>query len=124
MTQFLFQFGSKLFNRESDQLEEEQEEEVEWPSHLRKNVEEVLKSDESLSEGDISLMRKVLQTKLIASTSNVEVVRNDPKSPLYSIKKFEELRLPENLLKGLYNMGFSAPSKIQETALPILLANP
>ena len=120
----MFQFGSKLFNREGDQPEEEQEEEVEWPSHLRKNVEEVLKSDESLSEADISLMRKVLRTKLIASTSNVEVVRNDPKSPLYSIKTFEELRLPENLLKGLYAMGFSAPSKIQETALPILLANP
>lgn len=123
MIQFLFQFGSKLFNREGDQPEEE-EEEVEWPSHLRKNVEDVLKSDESLSEADISLMRKVLRTNLIASTSNVEVVRNDPKSPLYSIKTFEELRLPENLLKGLYTMGFSAPSKIQETALPILLANP
>jgi len=31
---------------------------------------------------------------------------------------------PEELLKGLYDMGFSAPSKIQETALPLLLATP
>lgn len=29
-----------------------------------------------------------------------------------------------NLLKGVYGMGFNAPSKIQESALPILLAHP
>lgn len=29
-----------------------------------------------------------------------------------------------NLLKGVYEMGFNAPSKIQETALPTLLADP
>jgi len=28
------------------------------------------------------------------------------------------------LLKGVYEMGFNAPSKIQETALPALLADP
>lgn len=28
------------------------------------------------------------------------------------------------LLKGVYAMGFNAPSKIQETALPTLLADP
>ena len=28
------------------------------------------------------------------------------------------------LLKGVYAMGFNAPSKIQEMALPILLADP
>ena len=32
-------------------------------------------------------------------------------------------RKPE-LLKGVYDMGFNAPSKIQETALPTLLADP
>ena len=29
-----------------------------------------------------------------------------------------------DLLKGIYDMGFSKPSKIQERALPLLLANP
>lgn len=33
------------------------------------------------------------------------------------------LRRPE-LLKGIYAMGFNAPSRIQESALPILLSNP
>lgn len=32
-------------------------------------------------------------------------------------------RKPE-LLKGVYAMGFNTPSKIQETAVPTLLANP
>lgn len=32
-------------------------------------------------------------------------------------------RKPE-LLQGIYSLGFNAPSKIQETALPTLLANP
>lgn len=30
----------------------------------------------------------------------------------------------QELLKGIYDMGFSKPSKIQERALPLLLSNP
>jgi hypothetical protein len=30
----------------------------------------------------------------------------------------------QDLLKGVYTMGFTKPSKIQERALPLLLANP
>lgn len=30
----------------------------------------------------------------------------------------------QELLQGLYGMGFSKPSKIQETALPLLLQDP
>lgn len=33
-------------------------------------------------------------------------------------------RSHQDLLKGLYDLGFSKPSKIQERALPLLLANP
>lgn len=32
-------------------------------------------------------------------------------------------RNPE-LLKGVYNMGFNRPSRIQENALPMMLAQP
>ncbi|KAJ2114200.1 RNA helicase required for poly(A+) mRNA export [Coemansia sp. RSA 922] len=48
----------------------------------------------------------------------------DPNSPLYSAKSFDDLGLHENLLKGVYEMKFTKPSKIQERALPLLLANP
>lgn len=67
-------------------------------------------------------MRKALRSKLLHTNQNVEIVRDDPGNPLYSAKSFEELNIPENLLKGIYDMGFSKPSKIQETALPILLS--
>lgn len=76
------------------------------------------------SAADVSLMRKVLCRGIIESKNNVEILRQDPKSPLYSVKTFEALNLRQELLEGIYNMGFKRPSKIQETALPTLLANP
>ncbi|TFK90663.1 DEAD-domain-containing protein [Polyporus arcularius HHB13444] len=67
-------------------------------------------------------------TDLIKSTFEVSVTladqQADPNSPLFSAKTFEELGLNPDLLKGIYDMGFSKPSKIQERALPLLLANP
>ncbi|GAB6019785.1 DEAD-box helicase Dbp80 [Chamberlinius hualienensis] len=81
-----------------------------------------LDKEESVAEA--SLIRKILRTKLIQTTHNVEIQRKDPNSPLYSVKTFEELNLRPELLKGIYDMGFNKPSKIQETALPTLLANP
>ncbi|KAG8213090.1 P-loop containing nucleoside triphosphate hydrolase protein [Butyriboletus roseoflavus] len=67
-------------------------------------------------------------TDLISSTFEVTVTladqQADPNSPLYSVKSFEQLGLHQDLLKGLYALGFSKPSKIQERALPLLLADP
>ncbi|KAF9060052.1 DEAD-domain-containing protein [Rhodocollybia butyracea] len=67
-------------------------------------------------------------TELINSTFEVSVTladqQADSSSPLYSVKTFEELGLHQDLLKGIYDMGFSKPSKIQERALPLLLSNP
>ncbi|KAI0822529.1 DEAD-domain-containing protein [Trametes gibbosa] len=67
-------------------------------------------------------------TDLIKSTFEVSVTladqQADPNSPLFSAKTFEELGLHQDLLKGIYDMGFSKPSKIQERALPLLLSNP
>ena len=51
-------------------------------------------SDEKpLSKEESSLLTKVLRAKLVESTKEVEVQRKDPKSPLYSVKSFEELQL-------------------------------
>ncbi|KAJ3927827.1 MAG: DEAD-domain-containing protein [Lentinula lateritia] len=69
-----------------------------------------------------------VNTDLINSTFEVSVTladqQADSSSPLYSVKTFEELGLHQDLLKGIYDMGFSKPSKIQERALPLLLSNP
>ncbi|KAF4150623.1 putative ATP-dependent RNA helicase DBP5 [Phytophthora infestans] len=54
--------------------------------------------------------------------AELEVLQNDPNSNLYSAVTFEELNLPDPLLKGVYNMKFAKPSKIQSVALPLILA--
>ena len=38
--------------------------------------------------------------------------------------KFDKPTRAENILQGIYQMRFTKPSKIQEKALPLLLANP
>jgi ATP-dependent RNA helicase DDX19/DBP5 len=48
----------------------------------------------------------------------------DPNNPLYSVKTFAQLNLDESILKGLLNLNFHKPSKIQERALPLLMGNP
>ncbi|KAG8883365.1 RNA helicase required for poly(A+) mRNA export [Tulasnella sp. 332] len=67
-------------------------------------------------------------SELIETSHEVTVTLNEqqanPDSPLHSIKSFEDLGLSPDLLKGLYQMGFQKPSKIQERALPLLLATP
>ncbi|KAF7328023.1 hypothetical protein MKEN_00383200 [Mycena kentingensis (nom. inval.)] len=72
--------------------------------------------------------QKAPNSDLIKSTFEVDVTladqQGDPNSPLYSAKTFEELGLHDDLLKGIYDMGFTKPSKIQERALPLMLANP
>lgn len=73
---------------------------------------------------EVSILNKVLRSSLLNTTSNVEIIRTDPNSPLHSIKRFEELQLDPKLLLGIYDMGFVRPSKIQETALPMLMENP
>jgi superfamily II DNA/RNA helicase len=47
--------------------------------------------------------------------------QSNPDSPLYSVGSFEDLKLRPELLQGVYAMGFNKPSKIQETALPLIL---
>ncbi|XP_063231917.1 DEAD-box helicase Dbp80-like [Bacillus rossius redtenbacheri] len=80
--------------------------------------------EETCGPAEVSLLRKIVRKGLVESIHDIEVQRQNPSSPLYSIKSFDELHLKPELLKGVYNMGFNAPSKIQETAVPTLLADP
>ncbi|OZJ03424.1 hypothetical protein BZG36_03583 [Bifiguratus adelaidae] len=88
-------------------------------------VDEVAGKVENLKTEESSEPRHVT---LIENSNEVEVkladLQADPNSPLYSAKTFEELGLPDELLKGLYAMKFTKPSKIQERALPLLLSDP
>ncbi|XP_071380499.1 ATP-dependent RNA helicase DDX19A isoform X2 [Centroberyx affinis] len=71
-----------------------------------------------------SLLNKLIRHTLVKNRNQVEVLQRDPTSPLYSVKTFEELRLKPQLLQGVYSMGFNRPSRIQENALPMMLAEP
>uniref|UniRef100_A0ABM5EPC1 RNA helicase n=1 Tax=Pogona vitticeps TaxID=103695 RepID=A0ABM5EPC1_9SAUR len=73
---------------------------------------------------EISLLNKLIRKSLVESYHHVEVLQRDPNSPLFSVRTFEELHLKKELLEGIYAMGFNRPSKIQETALPMMLADP
>lgn len=81
-------------------------------------------NSETTNSADASLLMKVIRQGLVESRLDIEIQRKNPNSPLYSVKTFDGLHLKPNLLKGVYTMGFNAPSKIQETALPTLLADP
>ncbi|XP_018319355.1 DEAD-box helicase Dbp80 [Agrilus planipennis] len=79
---------------------------------------------DQFSPAEASLLEKIIRRGLVENKNDIEIQRQDPNSPLHSVKTFEALHLKPNLLKGVYEMGFNAPSKIQETALPTLLADP
>lgn len=73
---------------------------------------------------ETSHLAKLIRHGLVECNFDLEVVRKDPSSPLHSVKSFEQLHLRPELLKGVYQMGFNNPSKIQEQVLPALLADP
>uniref|UniRef100_A0A672NQ33 RNA helicase n=1 Tax=Sinocyclocheilus grahami TaxID=75366 RepID=A0A672NQ33_SINGR len=58
------------------------------------------KSDEEEKEdrASQSLLNKLIRSNVVNNTNQVEVLQRDPNSPLYSVKTFEELRLPQNLI--------------------------
>ncbi|XP_058810972.1 DEAD-box helicase Dbp80-like [Topomyia yanbarensis] len=71
---------------------------------------------------DASLLIKLIRKGLVESKLDLGV--KDPSSPRYLVKTFEALHMNSELLQGVYAMGFNAPSKIQKTAQPTLLADP
>ncbi|MEQ2233574.1 hypothetical protein ILYODFUR_023261 [Ilyodon furcidens] len=71
-----------------------------------------------------SLLNKLIRRSLVKNRNQVEVQQADPSSPLFSVKTFQELRLKPELLQGVFTMGFNRPSRIQENALPMMLAEP
>lgn len=49
--------------------------------------------DRELSAAEKSLLQKIVRTGLITSKHDIEVQRRNPKSPLFSVKSFELLKL-------------------------------
>ncbi|KAF9582356.1 RNA helicase required for poly(A+) mRNA export [Lunasporangiospora selenospora] len=81
-------------------------------------------NDAADDNGEEVITAEERATDLLESSYNVVVKLADNMENIESAKSFEDLGLHEDLLKGLYNMKFAKPSKIQERALPLLLHNP
>lgn len=67
--------------------------------HASATNQEQEETDVPLSLAEMKLLEKKVNTKLRDSGTLV-VDRNDPTSPLHSLKSFEELKLKPELLKG------------------------
>lgn len=52
----------------------------------------------AIPAGDTSLINKIIHQQLVTSKADIEIQHKDPKSPLYSVKTFEALRLWVQLL--------------------------
>ncbi|CAD5122583.1 DgyrCDS10995 [Dimorphilus gyrociliatus] len=93
-----------------------------WDNNDNKEKED--KTKDGATSADLSLLNKLLRSRLVPVKADLEIIQRNPNSPLYSVSSFAELKLNDELLRGVYDMGFNAPSKIQEKALPLLLAEP
>jgi len=82
------------------------------------------KPETSINMEQLSLLNKHTHLRDINYSLILEDDGTNPQSPLHSVKTFEELKLEAQLLNGIYYMGFRRPSRIQERALPQLLAYP
>lgn len=47
----------------------------------------------SSSPAETSFLRKIIRRGLVENKNDLIIQRSDPNSPLYSVKKFEDLRL-------------------------------
>jgi len=50
-------------------------------------------SEEQISPAEKSLLQKIIRKGLVETTKDVEVQRQDPNSPLFSVKTFDALHL-------------------------------
>ncbi|XP_046896061.1 ATP-dependent RNA helicase DDX19A [Hypomesus transpacificus] len=94
------------------------------PQKIENGIKERKEEETEDDKAAQSLLNKLIHSSLVNTTNQVEVLQRDPNSPLYSVKTFEELRLKPQLLRGIYAMGFNRPSRVQENALPMMLAEP
>jgi hypothetical protein len=91
---------------------------------LKKEKEIEDKKNESSEELTKRLQKLALERQKETRHERLKVIQSDQTSHLSSAKTFQELKLPEHLLKAIFEMGFERPSAIQEEALPRILANP
>ena len=108
----------------SAEAAKKREEEEVADAKLKKEKEIEDKKKESSEELTKRLQKLALERQKENRHDRLKVIQSDQTSHLSSAKTFQELNLPDYLLKAIFEMGFERPSAIQEEALPRILANP
>lgn len=107
---------------EEEEAAETAVEVAEAKAKKEKEIEE--KKKESSDELTKRLQKLALDRQKENRHDRLKVIQSDQSSHLSSAKEFQDLKLPEHLLKAIFEMGFERPSAIQEEALPRILADP
>ena len=108
----------------SAEAAKKREEEEVADAKLKKEKEIEDKKKESSEELTKRLQKLALERQKENRHDRLKVIQSDQTSHLSSAKTFQDLNLPDYLLKAIFEMGFERPSAIQEEALPRILANP
>jgi ATP-dependent RNA helicase DDX19/DBP5 len=108
----------------SAEAAKKREEEEVAEAKLKKEKEIEDKKKESSEELTKRLQKLALERQKENRHDRLKVIQSDQTSHLSSAKTFQDLNLPDYLLKAIFEMGFERPSAIQEEALPRILANP
>ncbi|KAI1418521.1 DEAD-domain-containing protein [Hypoxylon sp. FL1857] len=81
-----------------------------------------------ISQPEPTVAQPKVDSRLQENSYDVEVqlsdLQKDTDNPLGSAHTFEELGLPKEITRALSALRFSKPSKVQERALPLMLADP
>ncbi|CAM6098461.1 unnamed protein product [Calypogeia fissa] len=81
--------------------------------------------DDEAEKPDFSLKALILNEEVESPETEIRKVLVDNNTPYTSAKRFEDLNLSDNLLRGLYSeMKFEKPSRIQAETLPLILRPP
>eukprot|EP01100_Stratorugosa_tubuloviscum_P002417 TRINITY_DN1561_c0_g1_i1.p1 TRINITY_DN1561_c0_g1~~TRINITY_DN1561_c0_g1_i1.p1 ORF type:complete len:180 (-),score=73.90 TRINITY_DN1561_c0_g1_i1:87-626(-) len=76
------------------------------------------------NQNDEALLSNLTPSVIVETLDQQNVSTSTTQNNYISDTTFEALNLMESLLKTVYEQGFSKPSIIQATAIPLILANP
>ncbi|KAI3389919.1 hypothetical protein SNEBB_004973 [Seison nebaliae] len=88
------------------------------PVHIQPQIDHtLLKKKEDMIKDTLSKEYNEIKNDQNDNRNKSADLQNDERSPLYSQGTFKQFGLPNEIIKALYNMNFTKPTRIQETTL-------
>lgn len=108
---------------ETKTQKEEGKEEKSW-ADLEDEEEKKKEEEEKKTDKALEIAMEMLKSMDISNTENKDVSKYESAlldSSLLSKDTFESLKIPEDIIKTLYLLGYKVPSKIQQEAIPLIV---